>query len=203
LARRSAQASWLGAWGFENEARLNAPGPSTVTLLVLVPLIAWRVYARIRRLVGRQRLSRIRPWITLILFPALILLLCLAARSHPERLWWLAGGLSLGLLLGRFGLGKTRFEATPQGLFYTPNLHLGIALSLLFVARIAYRFVEVYALEPAVPHGAGDFARSPLTLAVFGLLAGYYVAYAAGLVRWRFRVLRAKRQREAELPQDR
>ena len=203
MARRSAQASWLEAWGSENEACLNAPGPSTVTLLVLVPLIAWRVYARVRRLVGRQRLSRIRPWITLILFPALILLLCLAARSYPERLWLLAGGLSLGLLLGRFGLEKTRFEATPQGLFYTPNVHLGIALSLLFVARIAYRFVEVYALESAVPHGAGDFARSPLTLAVFGLLAGYYVAYAAGLVRWRFRVLRAKRLREAELPQDR
>jgi hypothetical protein len=159
---------------------------------VLVPLIAWRVYARIRRLVGRQRLSRIRPWVTLILFPALIVLLCFAAHSHPERLWWLAGGLSVGLLLGRFGLGKTRFEATPQGLFYTPNVHLGIALSLLFVARIAYRFVEVYALEPAMPHGMDDFARSTLTLAVFGLLAGYYVTYAVGLVRWRFRVLRER-----------
>lgn len=160
---------------------------------MLVPLIVWRVYARFRRLVGRQRLSRIRPWITLSVFPALIVLLCFAAHSHPERLWWLAGGLSPGLLLGRFGLSKTRFEPTPQGLFYTPNVHLGIALSLLFVARIAYRFVEVYALEPAMPHQMEDFVRSPLTLAVFGLLAGYYVAYAVGLLRWRFRILRARR----------
>jgi hypothetical protein len=176
---------------------MNTLSPSTLMLVVLAPLIAWRVYARIRRAVGRQRLSRIRPWITLAVFPALIVLLCFASYSRPERLWWLAGGLFLGSLLGRFGLNKTRFEPTRQGLFYTPNVHLGIALSLLFVARIAYRLVEVYAVEASVPHATGDFARSPLTLAVFGLLAGYYMTYAIGLVRWRFRVLRAKRQREA------
>jgi hypothetical protein len=148
-------------------------------------------------MVGRQRLSRVRPWITLAIFPALVILLSFAAWPHLERLGLLLAGLGLGALLGRFGLGKTRFEATPTGLFYTPNAHLGIALSLLFVARIIYRVVEVYAVEPDVPHGAHDFASSPLTLAVFGLLAGYYIAYAIGLVRWRLRVLRAKRQRES------
>jgi hypothetical protein len=173
--------------------------PSTVTLVVLIPLILWRVYARFRRMVGRQRLSRVRPWITLAIFPSLVLLLGLAARSHPERLWWLAGGLILGSMLGVFGLRRTRFEPTPKGLFYTPNAHLGIALSLLFVGRIIYRVAEVYLLDPSSAHGMDDFARSPLTLAVFGLLAGYYIAYAVGLVRWRFGVLRAKRRREGSL----
>ncbi len=176
---------------------MTAFNPSTVTLLALVPLIVWRMYSRFRRMVGQQRLSRVRPWITLTIFPALILLIAFATLSHPERFAGLAAGLLAGALLGVFGLGKTRFEPTPQGLFYTPNAHLGIALSLLFVARIAYRFIEVYALDPTVPHGMNDFARSPLTLTVFGLLAGYYVAYAIGLVRWRFRVLRAKRECEA------
>jgi hypothetical protein len=176
---------------------MHAPSASTITLLVLIPLLAWRIHARFRRMVGRQRLSRVRPWITLAIFPALVVLLGFTALSHAERLWWLAAGLGIGLLLGVYGLGKTRFEPSPQGLFYTPNAHLGIALSLLFVARIVYRFVEVYALDPAVPHDIKDFARSSLTLSVFGLLAGYYVSYAIGLVRWRFRVLNAKRQREA------
>jgi hypothetical protein len=171
--------------------------PSAVTLLVLVPLIVWRMYSRFRRMVGRQRLSRVRPWVTLTIFPALILFIGLATLSQPQRLLWLAAGLLAGALLGVFGLGKTHFEPTPQGLFYTPNAHLGIALSLLFVARIAYRLIEIYAIDPGVPQGMDDFARSPLTLVVFGLLAGYYVAYAVGLVRWRFRVLRAKREREA------
>jgi len=176
---------------------MQAPSSSTITLFVLLPLIAWRVYARFHRMVGRQRLSRVRPWITLVIFPSLLLLLGFAAQAHVERLWWLAGGIGLGSLLGRFGLRKTRFEPTPKGLFYTPNVHLGIALSLLFVARIAYRLVEVYVSEPTVPHGMDDFARSPLTLAVFGLLAGYYIIYAIGLVHWRWHILRAKRRREA------
>ena len=177
---------------------LHHPSASTITLLVLIPLLAWRVYSRFKRMVGRQRLSKVRPWITLAIFPTLVLLLCAATLSHPERLWLLAACLGAGTVLGVFGLSKTKFEPTRQGLFYTPNAHLGIALSLLFMARIAYRFVEVFALEPAVPHGMDDFARSPLTLGVFGLLAGYYIAYAIGLVGWRFRVLAAKRRREVE-----
>jgi hypothetical protein len=177
---------------------MNTPSASTITLLVLLPLLAWRVYSRFRRMVGRQRLSRIRPWVTLVIFPLLISLLCFAALSHIERLWWLAAGLGFGSILGIYGLRKTYFEPTKQGLFYTPNAHLGIALSLLFVGRVIYRLVEVYSIAPGMPHGMDDFARSSLTLAVFGLLAGYYIAYAIGLARWRFRVLRAKRLREAQ-----
>jgi hypothetical protein len=159
------------------------PGVSTLTLALLVPLIVWRIYARIRRMVGRQRLSRVRPWITLIIFPLIVMLLALTAMTHPERLGWLAAGLAAGGALAVYGLRKTTFESTPQGMFYTPNAHLGIALSLLFVARIAYRLVEIYMLDPATPRDPQDFARSPLTLCVFGLLAGYYIVYAAGLIR--------------------
>ena len=176
---------------------MQTPTTSTITLLILLPLLAWRIYARFRRMVGRQRLSRVRPWITLAIFPCLVLLLGFAAQAHVERLWWLAGGLGFGAALGRFGLQKTKFEPTQEGLFYTPNVHLGISLSSLFVLRIAYRLFEVYVSSPDQPHGMDDFARSSLTLAVFGLLAGYYIAYAVGLVRWRSRVMLAKRQREA------
>ena len=175
---------------------MQAPSSTTVTLLILLPLIGWRVYARFRRMVGRQRLSKVRPWITLVIFPSLLLALGLAAREHVERLELLAVAIGLGILLGIFGLNKTQFEASKKGLFYTPNVHLGMTLSLLFVGRIIYRFVEVYTSDPGVSHDMSDFARSPITLAVFGLLAGYYIAYAIGLVRWRFRVLEAKRQRE-------
>ena len=104
--------------------------PSTITLLVLAPLLAWRIYARFRRMVRRQQLSRVRPWITLIILPTIVLLLAYPAYAHFERLLWLAGGLMVGSLLGVYGLRHTRFESTPQGLFYTPHTYLGIALSL-------------------------------------------------------------------------
>jgi hypothetical protein len=176
---------------------MQIPSTSTLTLAVLLPLLGWRIYARFKRMVGRQRLSKVRPWITLAIFPTLVVLLALAAQSHPAGLWLLAAGLTAGAALGVFGLRKTQFEVTKQGLFYTPNAHLGIALSLLFIGRIVYRFVEVFVLSPNLPHGMDDFGRSPLTLGIFGLLAGYYIAYAIGLVRWRFGVLAAKRRREA------
>ena len=176
---------------------MPAPSSSTLTLMVLLPLLVWRVQARFRRMVGRQRLSRIRPWITLVLFPLLVGLYALAARTQPVLLAWLAGGLLAGAVLARYGLYRTQFEPTRQGLFYTPNAHLGIALSLLFVGRILYRLVEVYVLAAAPTWEWSGFVRSPLTLVVFGVLAGYYIAYALGLVRWRARVLRAKRAREA------
>ena len=170
---------------------------STITIIAVVALLLWRMYSRFRRMVGRQRLSKVRPWITLTVFALLIVLLCVSAIPHPERLAVLAVGLVLGGVLAVYGLRKTKFEPTPQGLFYTPNAHLGIALSLLFLARIIYRFIEIYALgQMPGQNGAVDFARSPLTLVVFGLLAGYYIGYAIGLLRWRFAVLAAKRARE-------
>lgn len=177
---------------------MQAPTSGTLVLLALIPLVAWRVYARFRRMVGRQRLSRVRPWITIAVFSILVALVASAPIAHGQVPWLLAAGLAAGVALAAYGLRETRFEPTPQGLFYTPNAHLGIALSLLFVARIAYRFIEVYSLDPAQPRGAAEFARSPLTLAVFGVLAGYYIRYAVGLVRWRFAVLRARRRREAD-----
>ena len=70
-----------------------------------------------------------------------------------------------------------------------------MALSVLFILRIAYRLLELYVLAPTLHHGASEFAQIPLTLFVFGLLAGYYISYAVGLALWRARVLRAKRLR--------
>ena len=176
---------------------MQPPISFNLVLMVLLPLIVWRVYARFRRMVGRQRLSRIRPWITLAIFPTLVALLAYASRHQPQSLAWLAAGLAAGALAARYGWTKTVLEPTPRGLFYTPNAHIGIALSLLFVARIVYRFVEIYAIDSPGSRDATDFVQSPLTLSVFGLLAGYYIAYAVGLARWRRRVLRAKRLREA------
>jgi Protein of unknown function (DUF1453) len=161
---------------------VNTP---TIVLLALMPLLVWRVYSRVRRMVGRQRLSRVRPWIAVGLFPVLVALLALVSRQYPVALAWLTGGLVIGALLAVYGLRLTRFERTAQGPFYTPNAYLGVALSLLLVGRVLYRIVEIYAGGVPSTADLSHFARSPATLAIFGTLAGYYVAYAIGLLRWR------------------
>jgi hypothetical protein len=153
----------------------------------IAALVAWRLYSRVRRMVGRQRLSKVRPWLTVCLFSLLIALVLLGSLAHPGAASGLVAGVAAGAALGFYGLRLTRFERTPLGLFYTPNAYLGIALSLLFVARIGYRAAQLYFVAGAAQESSAAFVRSPLTLLIFGTLAGYYVAYAVGLLRWRRR----------------
>jgi len=142
--------------------------------------IVWAVYRRIRRVIGRQRLRPGRLWFSLILFSALSLFLVLASLVRPALLQGIGGGLLLGGVLGWFGLRLTRYETTSQGHFYTPNAHIGIALSLLLVGRLAYRFWVLDDLATAANHPPP--MQSPLTLFLFGLLAGYYIVYYLGLL---------------------
>jgi hypothetical protein len=173
---------------------MQTPGANTLPYLVMIPLIVWRLYARIRRSVGRQTLSSVRPWITIGIFPLLTAFIVYAALPDSQRLLSIVAGAAGGVWLGVYGHGKTKFENTPQGMFYTPNAHIGIALSLLFVARMIYRMIMLYSMEPGARPNPADFAQSPLTLAIFGLLAGYYTTYALGLVQWRLRVERESRE---------
>lgn len=162
--------------------------PSLVVPVGIGALILWRTYSRIRRMVGRQRLSKVRPWITVCVFLPLVLLLAFSSIARPESLLGIGGGLVVGIGLGVYSLRKTRFENTPQGLFYTPSAHVGIAVSLLFVGRLLYRLIQMYAISGAsAPRGDPNlqYATTPLTMLIFGVLAGYYVTYAIGLLRWK------------------
>jgi hypothetical protein len=158
--------------------------PLTVVLLCLIPFLAWRIYRRTRRMVGRQLSTARRHWFGIGFYSALLLLLGLHSLSLPESLLSLVGGIAFGAALAVVGLRLTRFERTAEGYFYTPNAHIGVALSAIFGCRIAYRFVELYVLgtTTGVPP---DFVRSPLTLITLGMLAGYFVVYAIGVLRWR------------------
>lgn len=159
-----------------------------VTLAVVV-LIAWRLQARVRRLIGRQRLSTVRPWITVTLFPALVALLVLGSHTSMLLDGALTLGVVLGIALGLVGLRMTRFEVASDGLYYTPSAHLGVALSLLVVGRLVWRFLFMGAggAGAALAAGAGPApppSLTPTTLLLLGTLAGYYVTYALGLLRW-------------------
>ena len=163
---------------------LHAP---VIVLLGLVALVAWRMYSRIRRLIGRQRLSRPRLWISVCSFPALVLLLAFLS-FNLYAIAALVAGVVVGAALGAYGLRLTKFEKAADGFFYTPSAHIGVALSLLFAGRVLYRIVELYFPAAQTAGPPTDFARSPITLALFGALAGYYVAYCIGLLLWRRRI---------------
>jgi hypothetical protein len=160
--------------------------PNAAYALVLVPLVLWRVYSRIKRLTSRQRSRTWRHRTTLVFFPLLLLALCaMAVQTNPIALAGVAVGLPVGLVLGRISIGKARFEQVGDEFYFTPHAPIGMAVAVLFLGRMAWRGYQVFTRDPAAT--SQGFAASPLTLLTFGILAGYYIAFALGLLAWRKR----------------
>jgi hypothetical protein len=159
--------------------------PAHLVPIIVVALLAIRMYGRVRRNIGRQRLQRKRLIAGIIIFAVVTCVLLFVSFIYPRVLLGLGGGLALGGLLALVGLRLTRFEATPEGRFYTPNSYIGVALSVLFIGRLLYRLVLLSSISDK-PAQAPPLMQSPLSFLVFGLLAGYYIGYYAGIL-WRSR----------------
>lgn len=157
-----------------------------LTWVLVAVLIIWRVRRRMGRLIGRQRLSGWRPWFNVIVLPLAVAMLAWVTRSQQLLAVSIAGGAAAGIALGILGLRLTRFEATSEGLYYTPSAHLGVVLSALLLARIGWRVASGGLTLPdgAAPPPPPTATLTPLTLLLIGTLAGYYATYAAGLLRW-------------------
>jgi hypothetical protein len=179
IGRRSAALQWR-----IRELETMPMLPTPVVAVVLAPLVLWRLYSRIKRLTTRQRSRTWRHRTTLVFFPLLVLLLAVGTMGAPAALGALAAGIALGVPLGLAATSKTLFEQAGDEFYFTPHAPIGFAVASLFICRMGYRAWEFYAQGSAVQH---DLVRSPLTLLVFGILAGYYMTYAIGLLRWRQR----------------
>jgi hypothetical protein len=86
----------------------------------------------------------------------------------------------VGASLGWMGLRLTRFETSLGETFYTPNATLGVGVTLIFIGRLVYRLTQV--VGPHDPATRAASLQNPLTLAVFGLTAGYYICYYIGVL---------------------
>lgn len=153
----------------------------TVPALIIV-FFSWRVYVRARRTIGRQHFRPSQLKARIAIFGVITLLLAAFALLNPLALGSLAGGLVLSVGLAWFGIHLTKFEDTPEGKFYTPNTALGLAITALFVGRLLYRFFIIYSAPQLQAPGAPMAFQSPLTYFLFGLTAGYYIAYSAGVL---------------------
>jgi hypothetical protein len=142
-------------------------------------LIAWSIYRRVRRNIGQQKLRPRRITFSIVLLSLFSILIVGTSLQNPRLLLGFGGGLLLGALLGFVGLRLTRFETTDEGHFYTPNAHIGVALSLLLIGRMAYRFWVLRDISTATAHPPP--MQSPLTFFIIGLTFGYYIVYYIGL----------------------
>jgi glycopeptide antibiotics resistance protein len=153
---------------------------TTPTIPILVGgIFAWSIYRRVRRNIGRQKLRPPRIITSIVILSFVSILIIGLSLRHMNLLFSFGGGLLLGVPLGFVGLRLTKFNTTDDGHFYTPNTYIGGALSVLFIGRMFYRFWMMQNAE-AVASQPQPF-QSPLTLFIFGLVAGYYLVYYIGL----------------------
>lgn len=161
---------------------------TTLALLFLVPLLVWRIYSRLKKLVARQKSQLWRHRLVAFGFPALIVFLATTTKFEILPLSSLGAGVLAGGWLGVLGIRLTRFEQVGKDYYFTQHRYLGLAITMLFIARLLYRGMEIYLnTRLDVPVPPPPFGQSPLTMAAYGMVTGYYAAYAWGLLRWRQR----------------
>lgn len=113
----------------------------------------------------------------------LVVLACLAAGMLPAAVAsrsLLLGecvGLCVGLALGIWGAEQTRFLRQDGELFYLPHTHTGIAVSALFLGRLVFRLLTYNSAGFAQDLAPATAMQSPVTVAIFFVLIGYYAVY--------------------------
>jgi hypothetical protein len=160
----------------------------------MAALVVFVIYRRLRRTFGRQYLSPTRMKIRIVLFAVIGCSLLPAALRSAAFLGAEIAGLAAGVALAFWGAQRTRFLMYGNRLHYVPHTYTGIAVSLLFLGRLVYRFFQVYTGAHASPasgtadlgHGftAASMVRSPLTVGLLFVVIGYYVCYYS-LVLWK------------------
>ena len=115
-------------------------------LLIAAPVVLMPLSLVLRYRAGTAR-RQARGWVAAINIFFLVLSVTLflmgaAITSYwaPQALAYSLLGLGGGIVLGIVGLWLTRWEHTFEGLHYTPNRVLVLAVTLVFTARVLYGF---------------------------------------------------------------
>ncbi|HET7922326.1 MAG TPA: DUF1453 domain-containing protein [Gammaproteobacteria bacterium] len=171
---------------------------SALNTLWIGALVLFVLYRRFRRNFGRQALRPARLWLRVVILALVCVLLLVSPFRTGMSFLAAAIGAALGIGLGVYALLHTRFESTAQGRYYTPNGYIGLGVTALLLGRLIYRFTVIYpAMHTAVQQTAqqaaqnphvqvtpfASFQRSPLTLGIYFLLAGYYICYYLGVLQ--------------------
>lgn len=159
--------------------------PQVIIPTLLVPLIAYRIYRRVRSNFGRQPIQPSRMLVRVILLAAIGSLLMWMAIHSIVLFATATAGIALGGGLAALGLALTKWHTDEAGTHYTPNAYLGLAITALLLGRITYRLVLMSTTGSIPPTGDAFFAvyqQSPLTLGILALTIGYYLVYFTGLL---------------------
>jgi len=181
---------------------MPAPAHAAVTITplhgwgvaALALFICWRLYRRYRSHIGPQKVRPLRMSLRVLVFSVFAVLILISPIGLLGR-EIVSVAIALGGMLGWISLSQTEFETRDGRRWYTPNIYIGLGVTALLAARVIYRLVMIYpqiqsGTAPAGAHGPlGPFGgpQSLPTLAVFGVVIGYYAVYYGGVLlrSWR------------------
>jgi hypothetical protein len=173
--------------------------PVLVILFVLLAVMILLPISLIQRYrVGTMR-RRARPWLISINIAGLVLSIGIVLTSAaliniwvPDAFVYTAAGLGAGVALGIVGLALTRWDRAGDGLYYTPNRWLVLAVTLTVAGRIAYGFWRMWQQWDGFAAREAWIETAGLqgALAAGATVLGYYVAYWIGVRRAATRAVR-------------
>jgi len=162
---------------------------SPVVPYVVAVLAVLLVYRRLRRSFGRQPLRPVRMGIRIGILIVLGCSLLPPAIREGSFLVTDLAGLLAGVALGLWGARRTRYLRREDRLYYIPHTYSGVAVSLLFVGRLAYRMVTLYSMNQAAggadamrEFGSPAMFKNPVTVGLLFVVIGYYVCYYGGVL---------------------
>ena len=154
-----------------------------IFIALIAVYILYRVYRRIRRNFGWQRLQSRRLQVSTAILAVLGIVLITLGASQTNSLISDVAGLAIGVILALCGAAITRFEQREGSLYYLPNTWIGAIVTLLFFGRIVYR---IYVATMQTDFAGMDKMRGITggwTAGLMMIMISYYIAYNIFLLR--------------------
>ena len=150
---------------------------------IIILLLVYRIFKRVRRSIGWQQLNKKRMRISTVIFFIIGVLLLFEGGTKPLILTSDAIGILIGIGLAYFASIKTNFEMRNGSWFYNTNIWISGTVTLLFFGRLIYRIYDIYSIEKL--HGLqNDAVTSRLQSMASGWSAGlmlikfaYYIVF--------------------------
>ncbi|GMA50091.1 hypothetical protein GCM10025857_14480 [Alicyclobacillus contaminans] len=160
------------------------------SFIIIVVLVLFGMYRRIRRTVGFQYLVRGRLTTRVVIFSILALVILAAGAADPMSYVSDAIGLVIGGIIAYISARTTKFEMRDGRWGYLQHLWIGIGLIVLFIGRLAFRFIEIsqevgniHQQQAGQNQMAAQSFSDPWTSGIFMLLVAYYIGYFVFLLR--------------------
>lgn len=162
------------------------------SIAIIVLLLAFAVYRRIRRNIGWQPLGRRRFIFRICIFFLIGLLFLSQGLEHPISLVSDAAGIAIGAGLAFYGFGLTKFEKRKDEQWYfQPNTWIGSAVLALFLGRLVYRMYSIYEMgllsggaeAQAAAVNMNQIPGATWTAGLILIMFSYYTVYFILLMR--------------------